>query len=437
MSATTNDLRRIWDRRTRRGENLLHYLPDAEAAAKAVRTARNSLRATRRSQLATRSDTEKAAALLKSESLAFDNAVTNGLAATAQNLRATATLMTSWGLSAGPTIHGKPTYKLNYPNAESYFRAQITTERLRRLSPKPINRAMATSRLAIALDDALPKTIYRFDISNFFESIPHEQLLERIFDMTRDAELVASCSALLNEYSAISGNAAGVPRGVAASSWLAELYLNEVDRELRTTDGVFLYLRYVDDIVAITAGTRSTDVANLIGVNVSNLGLSLNASKTSTIPAKAGQFKDLRFLGYEYSRPQKALKVHLTPTKLATLRSRLDVAFAAWDSHPSTNTGRQGLLLDRIRLLTGNYRLFNNRRQAIAGLRFSYPLLTDTGQLVALDTYLEQLINTRKWPSAKFEQSLRACSFKVGYEEQVFWQMSSKRISKATGVWRA
>ena len=43
----------------------------------------------------------------------------------------------------------------------------------------------------------------------------------------------------------------GVPRGFGVSAYLSELYMREIDNEIKALPDVIYYARYVDDIVII------------------------------------------------------------------------------------------------------------------------------------------------------------------------------------------
>jgi hypothetical protein len=48
----------------------------------------------------------------------------------------------------------------------------------------------------------------------------------------------------------------GVPRGVGISSYLSELYMENIDNEIRNLQDVIYYARYVDDIFIIISAFK-------------------------------------------------------------------------------------------------------------------------------------------------------------------------------------
>ena len=46
-------------------------------------------------------------------------------------------------------------------------------------------------------------------------------------------------------------SADGLPRGIDISATLSELFMADLDSEIKKIDGIFFYARYVDDIIVI------------------------------------------------------------------------------------------------------------------------------------------------------------------------------------------
>jgi len=104
------------------------------------------------------------------------------------------------------------------------------------------------------LGSKFPFELVRTDISSFYESIDRQRLIEK---MDRD-QLLSPASKkyilqVLNSYGQISNTTTGVPRGVGISAYLAELYLEPIDKAIKEIPGLVLYCRFVDDIVAVFA----------------------------------------------------------------------------------------------------------------------------------------------------------------------------------------
>ena len=114
----------------------------------------------------------------------------------------------------------------------------------------------------IALGRPVSKVIIRTDIKEFYESIQHEPLLQRIHKdnlLTPFSRNILS--GVLKSYKVKSGSNKGIPRGIGISAYLAELYMRDIDNDIQDLRGVTYYARYVDDIIIIftpspTEGSR-------------------------------------------------------------------------------------------------------------------------------------------------------------------------------------
>lgn len=82
------------------------------------------------------------------------------------------------------------------------------------------------------------------DIVGFFEQIPHDRLESRLLSMGVRADVAAEIRAILRW---TAGGNRGIPQGTDASSVLANIYLDPLDRALLSA-GYTRYFRYVDDI---------------------------------------------------------------------------------------------------------------------------------------------------------------------------------------------
>jgi reverse transcriptase-like protein len=94
-------------------------------------------------------------------------------------------------------------------------------------------------------------TIFKIDIKNFFNSIPHEKVIERCETQLISEMEFMLISKLLNKHKKIA-------QGLSISNILSEIYLETFDIALRTIDPkLCAYFRFVDDIILIFNGHLS------------------------------------------------------------------------------------------------------------------------------------------------------------------------------------
>jgi RNA-directed DNA polymerase len=145
------------------------------------------------------------------------------------------------------------------------------------------------------------------DISKYFDTIPHEKLLQlvakRIVDknilklikMWLKAPIVEEREDGKKEYK---GNDKGTPQGGVISPLLANIYLNVLDtlwkvKKVQERLGARL-VRYADDCVVLCKGNTER-VLNGMKTVLGDLGLTLNEVKTKVVDAQQEKFT---FLGF-------------------------------------------------------------------------------------------------------------------------------------------
>ena len=139
------------------------------------------------------------------------------------------------------------------------------------------------------------------DIANYFDTIPHDKMLEAVAQKVADSRVLNLVTAMLRqgvmEAMAYWTPTAGTPQGAVISPLLANIYLDPLDHELARR---FEMVRYADDFVILC---RSEDEARAALGRVqrwtTQAGLQLHAEKTRIVDASQGGFD---FLGYHFER---------------------------------------------------------------------------------------------------------------------------------------
>ena len=143
-------------------------------------------------------------------------------------------------LEKSDVITSKPVYFTKKEDANGYFIIKQLQRNIRKLyKVKQSDRHQIISQLSCLLNNEFPKYLIRTDIQEFYESIPHDKLLEII-----DHENLLSFASkeyiksILNEYIKLSATDKGLPRGIGLSAYLAELYMRQFDRHVKDDDEV-------------------------------------------------------------------------------------------------------------------------------------------------------------------------------------------------------
>lgn len=217
-------------------------------------------------------------------------------------------------------LSGKTAFQIN-DSAESYFTLKNTQKNISEVFGcyQP-DRSQLISQVKQALSDAYPKIIFKTDINSFFESVSREKLLAIIRNestlSTKTREVIQE---ILKSYSSLSTFTDGLPRGVAISPVLAELYLRGFDEELKSFSDVLFYARYVDDIFIIFDRARlnrgeKADYLKLIESSLGKLDLTVNLIKTSIndVPDPSFSFD---YLGYKFEFNENSLSLDLSANR--------------------------------------------------------------------------------------------------------------------------
>ena len=253
-------------------------------------------------------------------------------------------------------VKDKQTYKISSAPEYYFLMKQLQYNVYNTYRIKTANRQLITTQLKNIIKDDCPKAVIVIDIKSFYESIDTNRLLLKI----NDDNLLSSVSkriisSLLKQYMKISGTSCGVPRGVGISSFLAEIYMKDFDSKIRQNAQIFYYARYVDDMVIITTQQICREIKDLIEENLQNINLELNEEKT-----KIYTTENFDFLGYKFSLTNKTIT--LSDKRLNKYETKIMLALNAYKRKFKTNRAKASrLLINRIKYLTGNTKLKNNK----------------------------------------------------------------------------
>jgi RNA-directed DNA polymerase len=154
------------------------------------------------------------------------------------------------------------------------------------------------------------------DLKSYFDTIPHERLLERIRVKVSDGRLLRLLESFLKagilEELHEWVPEAGAPQGAVLSPLLSNIYLDPLDHQMAA--GGLAMVRYADDFV-ILCRTRQEAEGALAAVQawVEANGLTLHPAKTRIVDANTEYFD---FLGYRFERERR----YVRPKSLAKLK---------------------------------------------------------------------------------------------------------------------
>lgn len=171
------------------------------------------------------------------------------------------------------------------------------------------------------------------DIKSYFDTIPHDKLMNRVKEQIADTKVLKLIEQMLEqgimEAHKEWNPTQGTPQGGVISPVLANIYLNELDH-LLIRKGVHP-TRYADDLVVLCdSEAEAIETLGYINGWMINNGLSLHPDKTKVIDLSQSN-AEMDFLGYTFKRTgkgtliryprQKSMKRYREAVKAITKRT--------------------------------------------------------------------------------------------------------------------
>lgn len=157
--------------------------------------------------------------------------------------------------------------------------------------------------------DKLLKQGYRYtvdvDLKSYFDTIPHDKLLDEVRKYVGDSRVLALIEAFLKA-EILDGlrpwtPESGAPQGAVLSPLLSNLYLNELDHQMARSGCEMT--RYADDLVIQCRSREEAERAlALVQAWTTQAGLTLHPTKTKIVDAETDGFD---FLGYRFVKHRR------------------------------------------------------------------------------------------------------------------------------------
>ncbi|BDA80195.1 maturase [Leptospira kobayashii] len=283
-------------------------------------------------------------------------------------------------------------------------------------------------------------SIVRTDIKNFFESISFYKIISLL--QTKGIYNNSFLLHLNNIKRELDNHGhTSLPRGLALSSTLSEIYLEEFDNLIRSNRDILYYSRYVDDIVIITKENSQKKILDFIKLNLPE-GLILNRSKTRFYHSKSTE--KINYLGYSLDL-SNALKIGISKNKLGKIKKRIILSLKQFIKDSNFE-----ILLLRIKFLTGatELRIADRAKKLVVGIKYQYALCDESEiqiNLKELDNFWYSVLVSKKYYiSNKLRAKLttenliklKQMSFKSGYSFTITNSLNPDTISKIQEVWK-
>ena len=334
---------------------------------------------------------------------------------------------------------GKEEFTLKESRASFYAMKQLLYNMKRTFKIEMPGRHQIMTSIKPLLNMQMPIFIIRTDINSFYESIPQDRLLNKVYDNSllsfKSKSFVKQIFQAYESVKDINLTPAGVgvPRGIGISAMLSEVYMQDIDQKIRSRVEVIYYARYVDDIFMIFTSldglSSLIDYYRNLRKEFKSIGLELKAigeDKCQLISYRPNALRPIHFdyLGYKLnlSKSKKELITvfSLSDNKIDKLKKKIENAFKHFEtlSKKDIKAARRDLL-DSLDYITGNIRLSNSKNHAKAGLYYNNDLIDNPSEL---DQFTQLLHNHPVNPNAG--------SFSDPAERQKFISALQKRIAK-------
>jgi RNA-directed DNA polymerase len=190
------------------------------------------------------------------------------------------------------------------------------------------------------------------DLSKYFDTIPHDRLMQLVAGRTSDGSLLHLIrqwldAPVVEESGNVLPNRQGVPQGGVISPLLANLYLNALDWKVndRQVRGQPVLVRYADDFVILCAPGQGEALRQRLVGWLTPRGLQLNEAKTRVADSRQG----IDFLGF-------------------TVRWQRSWRSGKWYAHVEASVSSTQRLREAVRAKLNHWTLGQRTPDVMAGL---------------------------------------------------------------------
>ena len=147
------------------------------------------------------------------------------------------------------------------------------------------------------------KYFLKMDIKQFFNSVQHDRLYRMLELYIHDEKMLDLM------HKVIDSTAVGLPLGFHTSHWLANWYLQGLDRYIKQTLKAKHYIRYMDDMIIFGPNKRKLhEMRRKIEEFLNGLGLRMKENWQLKRLDYNGRGKDLDFMGFRFFRNKTILR---------------------------------------------------------------------------------------------------------------------------------
>lgn len=236
------------------------------------------------------------------------------------------------------------------------------------------------------LTGSIYDTCIKLDVTNFYPSIKHKELMSRLGKKIRSPiikSLILSAITSPTVTTSRSSDAIstkGVPQGLAVSNMLAAIYLSNIDKNLNATNDI-KYYRYVDDVLIFCKSSVANEISKIVINMFRQIGLKIHDPAKAPEKSSVGPIiRGFDYLGYQFH----GNRVTARAGSIERLKNSLVSIFT---SYKHSKQKSQSFLLWRLNLrITGC--IYENKCK---GWLFFFSEINNESLLHTLDNYVKKL----------------------------------------------
>lgn len=194
----------------------------------------------------------------------------------------------------------------------------------------------------------------KLDVSNFYPSILHENLIQVISDEIDNLMAIELIKSAITSPSIVKSKKddkysdIGVPQGLSISNILAEIYLLNVDSGIKNSGYDLKYHRYVDDVLIFCHQQESDNIIKHAISCFDDVGLKVYPPNEDNNKSSSKHIsRPFSYLGYKFVKPNVTVK----PESIERLKESIVAIFTSYKYSKKQDLG---FLLWRLNLrITG------------------------------------------------------------------------------------
>lgn len=256
------------------------------------------------------------------------------------------------------------------------------------------------------------------DLERFFDTVNQSKLVQLLSDTLADGRVVSLIHKFLQAGVMVDGvvmpTEEGTPQGGPLSPLLANVMLNELDRELERRGHAFV--RYADDCMILKGSRKAAERVMAAMTEFIEGRLFLKVNRDKSFVARID--RDVKYLGYAFYIKGGETRLRVHPKSAAKLRAKVSLILAR----------SNGWSLDYRR-----YRL-----RCLVNGWVGYFRLADMGSLLAeVDGWCRRKVRCIYWKCWKKSRTKHKALMRLGVSRGQAWQWANSRKSywRVAGSW--